>query len=100
MAAWPYNTTAWQRLRRAKLAQDPLCEYCPPAKVTAATEVDHRLAINKGGDPWAWANLASACGTCHKRKTNYVDIQGKDAVPIVGCTPDGAPLDPGRRWKP
>jgi hypothetical protein len=26
MAHWPYNTPQWVRLRKAKLAQQPLCE--------------------------------------------------------------------------
>ena len=34
MAKWPYSTARWQRLRQAKLAQDPLCDYCPAGTVT------------------------------------------------------------------
>jgi 5-methylcytosine-specific restriction protein A len=99
MADWPYSTRAWQRLRAAKLAADPLCEYCPPGSTTPATDVDHRKAIAAGGDPWAWDNLASACHGCHSRKTRHVDVLGKDRVPIKGCDPTtGRPLDPGHWW--
>ncbi len=54
MAKWPYNTIAWQRLRAAKLATDPLCQYCPQGTVTPATQVDHRKAIKDSGAPFAW----------------------------------------------
>lgn len=99
MAVWPYSTAKWQRLRRLKLARDPLCEYCRPS-VTAANEVDHRHAISDGGDPWAWANLASTCHQCHSRKTRNVDMLGRTHVPIKGCDPaTGLPLDPQHPWR-
>lgn len=90
---WPYNTARWRKLRVAKLRACPLCEYCSPQIQAIATEVDHRLAINNGGAPWAWDNLASACGACHKSKT-VADKQGLAWV-RKGCGPDGMPLDPG-----
>lgn len=100
MASWPYNTAAWKRLRAAKLAREPLCEYCPAGeKIKPATQVDHRLAINKGGSPWAWDNLASTCERCHSRKTAYIDRLGKGRVPVKGCDPlTGLPLDRGHWW--
>ncbi len=99
MAKWPYSTAAWQRLRLAKLARDPLCQYCPTGTVTAATEVDHRKAIKDGGDPWAWDNLVSTCHSCHSRKTYHVDVLGKDRVPVRGVDPEtGRPLDPAHWW--
>lgn len=99
MADWPYNTAAWQRLRKAKLARDPLCEYCPNGTVTPATEVDHRTAISKGGAPFDWGNLASTCKPCHSLKTNHVDVLGKDRVPVKGCDADGRPLDREHPWR-
>lgn len=96
MADWPYYTDAWQRLRKAKFARDPLCEYCPLGRVTAATQVDHHKAISKGGDPWAWWNLASACEKCHSRRTYHVDRCGKERVPVRGCDLETVlPLDHG-----
>lgn len=45
-----YKTAQWQRLREAKLAQDPLCEWClEPDDVTEATEVHHAEGGHKGG---------------------------------------------------
>ena len=99
MAKWPYSTAHWQRLRLAKLAQDPLCEYCPPCTVTLAVEVDHRKAINNGGEPFEWDNLASTCHSCHSSKTWHVDRLGKDSVPVKGVDPaTGRPLDPEHWW--
>ena len=99
MAKWPYSTAHWQRLRLAKLARDSTCEYCPPGTITLATEVDHRVAINGGGDPWAWANLASTCRSCHSRKTYHVDRRGLERVPVKGADPEtGKPLDLDHWW--
>ncbi len=99
VAKWPYSTAHWQRLRLAKLGQDPICEYCADGVVTAATEVDHRTAINNGGDPWAWDNLASTCHPCHSRKTYHVDRRGLERVPVRGVDPEtGRPLDPAHWW--
>lgn len=99
MAAWPYNTAAWQRLRRVKLMQDPLCEYCPTDHRALGTEVDHKQAIEKGGCPWSMSNLASTCKPCHSKKTQYVDVQGRESVPVKGVDPKtGKPLDPAHWW--
>lgn len=89
---WPYNTAKWRKLRAAKLRESPLCEYCPPHARPVATEVDHKTAINRGGDPWAWENLASSCGSCHKSKT-VADKLGVEWV-RKGCDASGMPLDP------
>jgi 5-methylcytosine-specific restriction protein A len=60
---------AWQRIRLVKLAADPLCEDCAGRGVeTAATEVDHVLALARGGTHDA-DNLRSLCKPCHSRKT-------------------------------
>lgn len=99
MAKWPYNTDAWQRLRRAKLAQDPLCEYCPPRRLTPATTVDHEKPIEAGGDPWAWDNLKSCCASCHSRKTAKQDgAFGRKRKGGYGCDEQGRPLDPAHDW--
>lgn len=103
MSKWPYNTDAWKRLRRLKLAQAPLCEYCPPGRLTLATTVDHKQAIADGGDPWSWDNLASCCTPCHNRKSAYMDGAGdnrkQSRVPVKGCDEHGRPLDPGHWWR-
>ena len=103
MADWPYNLAAWKRLRRAKLAKDPLCQYCPPGRIRPANEVDHFTSIADEGDPWSWDNLASACRPCHSRKTAVFDRSfGRAPAETVrqrGVDPDtGLPLDQAHWW--
>jgi 5-methylcytosine-specific restriction enzyme A len=93
-----YNSKTWKSLRKQKLAENPLCEYCPAGRLTPATEVDHVVAIENGGSPTAWANLRATCHECHSRKTLYVERMGKDRVPVKGCDVNGRPLDPEHHW--
>jgi len=95
----PHNDRRWRRLRAAKLAADPFCGYCPPGALTAATEVDHIVPVSKGGPMWDWDNLKSSCKPCHSKKTCYVDVRGRDHVPVKGVDPrSGLPLDPAHWW--
>lgn len=93
-----YNSKTWKSLRRQKLSANPLCEYCPPGRVTASTEVDHIVAIENGGSPTAWGNLKSSCHSCHSRKTCIIEKQGRDRVPTKGCDVTGRPLDSEHWW--
>ena len=54
----------WRKLRRMVLASEPLCRVCG----APATEVDHILALARGGDD-AMDNLQALCRPCHSRKT-------------------------------
>lgn len=68
MAEWPYTTQRWQRLRRHKLRQHPLCEVC--LQTGRIVAVDHRVRIKDGGEPFpALGQLASLCARCHNTKT-------------------------------
>jgi len=88
-----YNTRTWKHLRKVKLITDPICEVC---KVKPATDVDHIVRINDGGDMTAWSGLRSMCHECHSRKTLYERFNKQ--VPTKGCTADGLPLDPKHWW--
>jgi 5-methylcytosine-specific restriction protein A len=66
-----YSTAAWLGARAQQLAEHPCCEDCSTdGKVTAATEVHHRikrkLRPDLSTDP---ANLASLCRPHHSRRT-------------------------------
>ena len=69
-----YDRT-WQRLRKLKLAANPLCEigtHCANLPITRrlATEVDHIIPIRDRPDlRLVWSNLQSACHRCHSAKT-------------------------------
>ena len=101
MADWPYNTAAWQRLRKAHLSIEPLCRGCLPHRLTPANTVDHVKPISDGGHAFPGHDgLASYCGPCHSAKT----VRGVEAgafrstKPRKGCKPDGTPLDPLHPW--
>jgi 5-methylcytosine-specific restriction endonuclease McrA len=96
MAAWPYNTTAWRNLRRAKLSADPVCEMCERRGRTVLAEaVDHIVEIRHGGDPFPpLSGLMSMCTSCHTIKTNAVTA-GRGSR-FKGCDVNGDPL--GGEW--
>jgi 5-methylcytosine-specific restriction endonuclease McrA len=66
-----YNSRAWQRLRRVKLQDTPLCESCSAlGRLVPATVVDHRLPISSGGDAFPTLDeLMSMCEPCHNYKS-------------------------------
>jgi 5-methylcytosine-specific restriction protein A len=99
MARWPYTTQRWQRLRRFKLAVNPLCELClKQQRIVPAVAVDHVIAIKAGGDPYpALENLTALCEPCHNRKTRIVEQMGKELT-IKGHDEFGYPLDPNHPW--
>jgi 5-methylcytosine-specific restriction protein A len=97
MPGWPYNTTAWRRLRAAKLAVKPVCEVCELRGHTVlADAVDHIIAIAKGGPAFPPLDgLMSMCLSCHSYKTNHEDRPDRAAKLgswAKGCTVDGSPI--------
>lgn len=65
----------WYQLRNRYMNMHPICEYCRSAP---AVEVDHEKPFNGPDDPLRlnWANLKSACRSCHAAKT-YRDKRGE-----------------------
>jgi 5-methylcytosine-specific restriction enzyme A len=98
MAVWPYTTQRWQRIRRLKLATNPLCEIClKQGRIEPAVAVDHIVPIKSGGPPYPDLDaLQSLCTSCHNHKTNC-EREGK-AVFAKGCDIRGYPLDPNHPW--
>lgn len=63
-----YDAT-WRMIRLAHLRREPLCRFCAArGLVTAASEVDHIVALADGGTHAA-SNLRSLCKPCHSRRT-------------------------------
>ena len=62
----------WRRLRTMYIHQYPACVMCG----RPATDIDHILPRRRGGtdDP---SNLQSLCASCHARKTNREQAQGR-----------------------
>lgn len=61
------STRRWRRLRAAKLAANPLCQW--PGCPKLADEVDHIRALALGGARYDWDNLQSLCHPHHVTKT-------------------------------
>ena len=65
-----YNSTQWKNLRRQILELNPDCNGYPEGIChNGATEVDHVLPVEDGGDPFDETNLQPLCKRCHSRKT-------------------------------
>ena len=64
----------WRKVRRKKLARDPLCELClmTGERHTPATLVHHVLPISQGGAPYVLANMESLCKSCHVKRHGEV----------------------------
>ena len=62
---------AWQKVRDAVLAEEPLCRFCFDAgRVTAAEEVDHIKTVRDRPDlRLVRANLRPLCKPCHSTHT-------------------------------
>ena len=95
MSRWPYSTQRWQRLRRIKLRENPLCESCLQlGRIEPAVAVDHRIPINDGGEAFPrLKELASLCTCCHNAKTRCEQL-GEEPYMLKGCDVFGYPLDP------
>jgi 5-methylcytosine-specific restriction protein A len=62
--------TDWRRLRKAKLATDPICELRTRCIGMVATEVHHVISIRDRPDlRLEWSNLRSTCKPCHSALT-------------------------------
>ncbi len=59
----------WRKVRLMVLAREPICQDCERAP---ATEVDHVIALTKGGTN-EMNNFRCYCKPCHSRKTCRVD---------------------------
>lgn len=102
MASWPYNTSRWQKLREAKLAETPLCEICARrGQIEEAVAVDHFTPISAGGSPFPeLSGLLSLCLSCHNEKTASFDKPGGQAFRhrFKGFDANGNPIDPFDAW--
>ena len=75
---------AWRRIRAAKLARDPFCEYRTHCPGDIGREVDHVDGDNTNNAP---ANLRTTCHACHSAKT--VREQGVFGNPRATPPPAG-----------
>lgn len=103
MADWPYNTAAWQRLRKAHLSFEPMCRACAEmGRAHPGKHVDHVVPISAGGEPFPGHDgLASLCAPCHSAKTARGSEAGaaRTTKPRRGCDVNGDPIDPAHPWR-
>ncbi len=59
-----------QKRRALHFSHFPLCEHCQAkGRLTVATELDHIIPLDKGGEDNDPANWQGLCSECHKAKT-------------------------------
>lgn len=68
-----YNSMRWRYARRAKLAQDPICERCDRA---LSQQVHHKVDLADDSDPFALEGLEALCASCHSRETRARQLAG------------------------
>lgn len=69
------NDRRWQQVRKAQLANHPICQHphCP----RLATDVDHVVPLAEQGARFDYANLMSLCHPHHVEKTTQDALRGK-----------------------
>lgn len=68
----PYRVdkTRWRKLRAKIFKQEPYCRECKKVGIIRSPkELDHIIAISKGGPHWDESNLQPLCTECHREKT-------------------------------
>jgi 5-methylcytosine-specific restriction enzyme A len=101
-----YDSARWRKVRRLKLAADPLCEICKLFKVVCVADiVDHRIPVTQGGAEFPpISGLASLCIPHHNAKTRAEQLGLKFipekviALDDRGCDANGVPYNPLHHW--
>jgi hypothetical protein len=72
-----YGTKRWKEVRRLVLEEDGDCHWCRlKGKRTKATQVDHVIELDRGGDPYDRGNLVSCCSSCNaSRGARFVNAK-------------------------
>ena len=79
------HSAAWQKLRRTKLAQNPLCEDClEHDKFVSATEVHHVYPVDDAMSRaerekrmFDFHNLRALCHACHVKEHQMIGRSGR-----------------------
>ena len=71
-----YHTRQWRRVRLKILERASyVCNVCGKL---GASEVDHVIPLQDGGDFWSEGNLQSICSPCHIEKTRKENEKKQD----------------------
>lgn len=93
----PYDSR-WQAIRPGILARDHhTCQIAGPGCTHTATDVDHIIPWNEGGQRLDPTNLRAACSHCNSRRPHqrHKDLLTANTPP-PGATPH--PPTPSRTW--
>jgi hypothetical protein len=64
-----YSSKQWKEVRRLVLEEDGDCHWCRlHGKRTKATQVDHIVELDRGGDPYDRSNLVPSCASCNSSR--------------------------------
>ena len=75
-----YQSKEWKLARAIRLDSEPMCRNCRASGIlSAASVVDHIVAIEAGGSMLDQDNLQSLCESCHNSKTGR-DREGRGNV--------------------
>ncbi len=85
-----YRTARWQRIREAKLSQEPLCRYCLRQEIVEAATVCDHIDPHKGDEAKFFDpdNVQSLCARCHdsvkqrEEMGQVVVLTGVDGYPM------------------
>lgn len=91
-----YNCRAWRSAREGFLKKNPLCaEHFKLGKYVEAVVVDH-IDPHRGDVKIFWdkKNWQSLCKHCHDSHKQRLEKSGR----VIGCSPDGIPIDPSHHW--
>jgi len=77
-----YNTARWKKLRLQVLQEEGYrCHWCGGK----ATQADHLVELDRGGDPYERTNLVASCRPCNaKRGSHYQAKKNQKAVSVFG----------------
>jgi 5-methylcytosine-specific restriction protein A len=79
-----YRKAKWLRTREAVLSQEPWCRACKgDGRETLATQVDHIVPVEQGGDKWNLAGLQPLCSSHHGQKTRREQRNRGEGTPGV-----------------
>lgn len=76
LTGWPYDMPDWERARRAALRRDG--RRCVCCGIAGRLDVHHVQPVYSRGAPFAVANLASVCRSCHRWIHHELDGLGAD----------------------
>ena len=77
---WVYKSPRWAALRRQVKAEQPFCDVVNCFELTH--DVDHILALQDGGFPFARENVHGMCKRHHSEKTRE-EIRARKATKNV-----------------